>query len=112
MPQTFRAAFGVLLALMCVTGLAACDGPNEKAGRDADRAEAQAAGHNVTGEGPNERIGEAQDRVVRADARASDAAADALEKQGDQMRTQADLAADRLDEQARSLREAEIKTGQ
>lgn len=111
MPQTLRAISGVVLALVCLTGVAGCDGPNEKAGREADRAEAEAAGHNVTGEGPNERLGEAQDRVEKADARASDAAADALEKQGEQMRTQADLSADRLDEQARSLREAPTKTG-
>ncbi|RYD57259.1 MAG: hypothetical protein EOP83_21110 [Verrucomicrobiaceae bacterium] len=110
MHQTFPSRSGVVLVLVCLTGIVGCDGPNEKAGRDADRVEAQAAGRNVSGEGPNERLGEAQDRVERADARATDAAADALEEKGDRMRAQADLAADRLDEQARSLRAGATKT--
>jgi len=107
---TFMSKMGV--ALGCLAALGACDGPNEKAGRDADRAAAAAAGQNQTHEGPNERLGEARDRVERADTKATDAAADALERQGDAMRTKADLEADRLDEQARRLREAESQPAQ
>jgi len=103
----------VRVAIAALIALSACDGAHEKAGRDADRAAAAAAGQNQTGEGPNERLGEAQDRVERADAKAVEARADALERQGDQLRSQADLAADRLDEQARSLRDAKTPpTGQ
>ncbi|MFZ5706422.1 MAG: hypothetical protein ACOY5R_14325 [Pseudomonadota bacterium] len=112
MTEIASAARGAILTLACLASLTACDGPNEKAGRDADRAEAAAMGENVTGEGPRERLGEAQDRVEKADARASDAAAEALEKQGDQLRTQADFEADQLDEQARGLRDRKTQATQ
>lgn len=109
MPETIHRAIVLPALLVALSALAACDGPNEKAGRDADRSAAAAAGLNQSGEGPQERLGEAQDRVERADARANDARADALERQGEKLRSEADLAADRLDEQARALRET--KTG-
>lgn len=112
MIEISRTARSIVLTLACLASLSACDGPNEKAGRDADRAAAASAGQNMTDEGPRERLGEARDRVEKADARASDAAADALEKQGDQMRTQADIDADRLDEQARGLRERKTQATQ
>ncbi len=95
-----------VVALACLVTLAACEGRNEKAGREADQAAAVAAGQNATGEGPNERLGEAQDRVDDANAEAADATADALERQGDQLRSEAGLAADRLDEKAKALRES------
>lgn len=82
----------------------ACDGPKEQAGRERDRREAAAAGQNITGQGSNERLGEAQDRVDRADREARDAAAAALESRGDQLRRQADIEADKLDAQARAVR--------
>lgn len=95
-----RAALaGLILAL-----LGACEGPNEKAGREKDRSAAVAAGQNFTGEGPNQRLGEAQDRVETADRNARDAAAAALESRGDQLRGQADIEADRLDKEARAVR--------
>lgn len=93
-----------IIILACAFGLGACDGPHERAGREADKA--VMTGQNETREGPNERRGEALDRVERADARATDAAADALEKRGDQIRIQADLDADILDTQARTMRKS------
>jgi hypothetical protein len=95
-----QACLGIFLVL-----LAACDGPNEAKGRAEDRAEAAAAGLNLATEGPQERLGEAQDRVERADARARRAGAEALERRGDQLRAEAAMEADRLDEQAKAMRE-------
>ncbi|TZG25755.1 hypothetical protein [Sphingomonas montanisoli] len=104
MTQSLRDRCGLFLPVICLLALAACDGAHEKAGREADQAAAAAMGQNQTGEGPRERLGEAQDRVDRANARANDAAADALKRQGDKLREQADLDADRLAEQAKALR--------
>lgn len=95
-----RAALAGLLLL-----LGACEGPNQKAGREKDRADAVATGQNVTSDGPNERLGEAQDRVDSADRKAREAAAAALQSRSAQLRGQADIEADRLDEQARKLRD-------
>ena len=92
---------------ICVIGLialTACDGPREKAGREADRAAAAVAGVSQPEEGPNEKLGEAQDRVERADAQATRAAAKALDKQAKQIRAQADLEAERLEKQAEKMR--------
>jgi hypothetical protein len=90
-----------------MVSLGACDGPNEQAGRERDRADAIAAGQNVTDEGPNERLGEAQDRLETADRKAKDSAADALESRGEQLRKQADIEADKLDAQARVVRDGQ-----
>lgn len=95
----------IVLIMLCSVGLVACDGPNEKAGRKADRAAAVAIGDNSLAEGPNERLGEAKDRVERADLKANDAAADALERRGEQLRSEAGVAADQLDKRARKLRD-------
>lgn len=94
-----------ILLLAALADLAACEGPKEKLGREQDRNAAMASGQETTGEGPNERLGEAQDRADKADAKARDAAAGTLERQGDQLRANADLAADRLDEKAKLVRE-------
>jgi len=89
----------LLIPLVC-----GCDGPNEIAGRQRDRDEAMAVGQNITANGPNERIGEARDRVEEADRKARDAAADAMETRGDQLRKDADVEADRFDARARVMR--------
>ncbi len=95
--------FTLFVPAMVLIG--ACDGPKEQAGRERDRAEAAAAGRNITGQGPNQQLGEAQDRVDRADRKAKDAQAAALESRGDQVRKQADIEADKLDDQARTVRD-------
>jgi hypothetical protein len=93
------------LAWLILISLGASQGANEKAGREKDQAEALANGQNVSGEGPNQRLGEAQDRVDAADRKAREASASALERRGDQLRGQADVEADRLDKEARAIRE-------
>jgi hypothetical protein len=97
-----RSAILLLAALAVLPG---CDGPKEKLGQEQDGNAAAASGQTLTGGGPNERLGEAQDRADKAAAKARDAAADTLERQGDQLRANADLAADRLDEKAKLVRE-------
>ncbi len=95
------------LAAMILASLAlgACQGPNERAGREKDQAEALANGQNVSGDGPNQRQGQAQDQVEAADRRTRNADAAALESRGDQIRGNADSEADKLDKQARAVRD-------
>lgn len=77
--------------------LTGCDGPNEKAGEAQDQAAANAAGIEYKGNGPAERIGEVQDRANRA-------AREDLEAQRDRITTEADIEADRLEQQAKEIR--------
>ena len=94
-----------LAPIALLTALSACSGPNQKAGREQDRVDATAAGVNLTGEGPNERLGEAQDRVEAADRKAKEATARALQARGEQLRKSADVEADKLDTQAKAIRD-------
>lgn len=95
--------------LAVLAALSSCDGPNQKAGKDQDKAAAAAQGQPYTGSGPNERIGEAQDRAVAARQDAKNAAANALKAQGDNIQRQADAEAATLDEKSRALRDAADK---
>ncbi len=104
--RAFRRISPAVMALLLATSLAACDGPNEKAGREADRAAAQAQGIAISGEGANELIGEARDRAEQAERKAREARANALEGRADQLRSEADAEAEKLDQQARSIRAA------
>jgi len=97
--------FRETLIILAVLGLASCDGPHEKAGRETDRAAAAANGQGPIGDGPNERLGEAQDRAETAAREAQEARATAFEKRADQIRREADARAEPLDEQARAIRE-------
>lgn len=92
------------LAVACFCCLTACEGPNERAGREQDRALTANSSTPVSGEGPNQRLGEAQDEADRADAKARAAKADALESEADRLHSQADIAADRLEAQAKAVR--------
>jgi hypothetical protein len=92
------------LTLLGLGALMGCEGPKESAGREQDRAIAANTGEALSGAGPNQRIGEAQDQADRAEAKARDAQADALESEAKRLRTQADIAADRLEAQARTVR--------
>jgi hypothetical protein len=89
--------------------LAACNGPNQTAGKEQDKATAAALGEPYTGSGPNERIGAAQDRAVTARRNAKDAAAEALSAKGNDIKRQADVEAATLDEQSRAVRDAADK---
>lgn len=99
----FRRISLVLTAAL-LASLAGCDGPNEKAGREADRAAAAARGVSMSGEGANELIGEAQDRAESAALKAREGRADALEDKADQLRSEADAEAEKLDQEARAIR--------
>lgn len=85
--------------------LAACDGPNEKAGKERDKAAAAATGRPYSGTGPGEQIGEAQDRAADAANDARKAQASALRGQAHAIKTDADVEADRLEQQAEAIRD-------
>ena len=95
--------------LAVLAALSSCDGPNQNAGKDQDKAAAAAQGQPYTGSGPNERIGKAKDRAVAAGQDAKKAAAIALRAQGDNIKRQADVEAATLDENSRALRDAANK---
>ena len=84
--------------------LMSCDGPRENAGEKADQL--ANIGGSALGSGPNERLGELQDRATRDQKRAVDARADTLEDRADETRTQADQQADALERQAKEIRRA------
>lgn len=100
-----RPSLSIALVISSI-GLASCHGPSEQAGRDADRAEASQSGVPYGGSGPNERIGAAQDRAAASERHVREAASKALEAQGQNVRSQAEVQATRMDEQTRALREA------
>ncbi|MGF7154974.1 hypothetical protein [Novosphingobium gossypii] len=97
------------LLLMAVLGLAACDGPHERAGKKQDEAAATAAGMDYTGSGPAERAGEVQDKADAAAAEARDASADALKADARNLERQADVEAEKLEARADQLRDAAEK---
>jgi hypothetical protein len=94
------------LTLLGIIALVGCNGPNQKAGSERDKAAAAAQGEPYKGNGPNERIGQAQDRAADAEQNVRDADADALKAQGKSIKRQADVAAAPFDEKSRSIREA------
>jgi hypothetical protein len=97
---------GVVIFLAMIV---ACNGPNETAGKEQDKAAAAALGQAYSGSGPNQRIGEAKDRAVSARKEADEAAAKALSAKGDEIKRQADVEAASLDEQSRAIRDAANK---
>ncbi|RYF24204.1 MAG: hypothetical protein EOO77_00560 [Oxalobacteraceae bacterium] len=96
----------IIAAVALTLGLAACNGPNEKAGAAQDEAAANAAGVAYNGNGPAEAAGKAADHVDRAVAKARNEQADALKDQGRAISSQADADADKLEEQAKAIRGA------
>jgi acyl-CoA reductase-like NAD-dependent aldehyde dehydrogenase len=97
MKQTISA-----LALTVCGLLAACDGPRENAGEKADAA-VNASG--VIQGGPQERLGEIQDRTAKDRAKAIEAQADAAEDRADEIKMSAGQRADALERQAKALRQ-------
>jgi hypothetical protein len=98
-----------LIALAALYSLAGCEGPKESTGREKDRLIAANTAQPAVGRGPNQLLGEAQDRADRADKKVRDTRADALESEADRVRTQADIAADRLEAQATDVRAGKAK---
>lgn len=91
-----------LLALATCCLVMACDGPHEQAGEKADAAAGIKEG--PLGSGPEERIGEIQDKVERDQKRAAEAQADAAEHRADELKATADQQADALDQKADAIR--------
>jgi hypothetical protein len=101
-----KSPYAVLIALL---GLAACDGPNEKAGKEQDRAAATAAGVDYKGSGPAERAGEVQDNADNAARDAKEAETKAIDAKARNIQKQADVAAEKLEAEADAVRDAAKK---
>ena len=93
-----------LIAIAALTALAACDGPRENAGENADFAAGAVGSTDTLRQGPAEKLGEAQDVAARRAEEAKEAEARALEATADEKRAAADKEADALDEQADAVR--------
>ena len=98
-----------LAGLALIALVAGCDGPHEQAGENADAAAGIKDG--PLSEGPNERLGEIQDRTERDQKRAVEAQADAAEDRADEVRRTADTRADALEREAAEIRNSAKQTG-
>lgn len=92
------------LALAALIVLAACDGPRENAGENADFAAGAVGSNDTLRQGPAERLGEVQDAAAERAEEAREAEARALEAAADEKREAADQQADALEEQADRVR--------
>ena len=93
-----------ILALSALIALAACDGPRENAGENADFEAGAVNSPDTLRQGPAERLGEAQDTAEKRAKEAKEAEAKSLEAQADEARKAADEEADALEEQADAVR--------
>ena len=92
------------IALAALIALAACDGPRENAGENADFAAGVVNSPDTLRQGPAERLGEAQDIAAQRAEEAREAEAKALEATADEKREIADQEADALENQADRIR--------
>ena len=95
-------ALAALIAAASVS--AACDGPRENAGENADFAAGEVGSNDTLRQGPAEALGEAQDVAEQRAEEAKEAEAKALEAQADEARKAADQQADALEDQADRVR--------
>ena len=95
------ALLGLVAAL---NTLAACDGPRENAGENADYASGAVGSNDTLRQGPSERLGEAQDIAAKRAEEAKEAEARSLDAAADEKRAVADKEADALEEQADRVR--------
>ena len=95
-------AIAALIAAL--SSLAACDGPRENAGENADFAAGVVNSPDTLRQGPAERLGEAQDIAAKRAEEAKEAEARSLEAAADERRAVADKEADALEEQADEVR--------
>jgi len=93
-----------MFAFVALAALAACDGPRENAGENADFAAGAVNSPDTLRQGPAEQLGEAQDIAAQRAEEAKEAEARALEAAADEKRAAADKEADALDEQADLVR--------
>jgi hypothetical protein len=91
-------------AIAAVIAIAACDGPRENAGENADFAAGVVGSNDTLRQGPAERLGEAQDIAAKRAEEAREAEARALEAAADEKRALADKEAEALEEQADKVR--------
>jgi hypothetical protein len=92
------------LAIGALIALAACDGPRENAGENADFASGAVGSNDTLRQGPAERLGEAQDIAAKRAEEAKEAQARALEAAADEKRAAADKDADALEARADQVR--------
>ena len=93
-----------MIALAALIALAACDGPRENAGENADAAAGAVGSNDTLRQGPAEELGEAQDEAEERAKEAKEAEAKSLEAQADEARKAADQQADALEDQADRVR--------
>lgn len=93
-----------IFALIALAALAACDGPRENAGENADFAAGEVGSNDTLRQGPAEKLGEAQDMAVKRAEEAKEAEAKALEAQADEKRQAAEQQADALEDEAERVR--------
>ena len=93
-----------MIALAALVAIAACDGPREDAGENADFAAGEVGSNDTLRQGPAEKLGEAQDVAEQRAREAREAEAKSLEAQADERRKAADQQADALEEQADRVR--------
>ncbi|MBA3512445.1 hypothetical protein [Sphingomonas sp.] len=93
-----------ILALAALIALAACDGPRENAGENADFEAGVVNSPDTLRQGPAERLGEAQDTADKRAEEAKEAEAKSLEAAADEKRAAADKEADALEEEADQVR--------
>jgi len=93
-----------MIALAGLVALAACDGPRENAGENADFETGVVGSNDTLRQGPAERLGEAQDVAAKRAEEAKEAEAKALEAAADEKREVADQQADALENQADRIR--------
>ena len=94
----------MMIALIAIAALAACDGPRENAGENADFAAGEVDSNDTLRQGPAEKLGEAQDTAEERAEQAKEAEAKSLEAQADEARKAADQQADVLEDQAERVR--------
>ncbi|HEU5285117.1 MAG TPA: hypothetical protein VFU20_01240 [Sphingomicrobium sp.] len=92
------------LAFAALIALAACDGPRENAGENADYAAGVVNSPDTLRQGPAEKLGEAQDIAAKRAEEAREAEARALEAAADEKRALADREAEALEDQADEVR--------
>jgi hypothetical protein len=93
-----------MLAFAALMVLAACDGPRENAGENADFAAGVVNSPDTLRQGPAEKLGEAQDIAAKRAEEAKEAEAKALDAAADEKRAEADQEADALEQQADAVR--------
>jgi Skp family chaperone for outer membrane proteins len=93
-----------MIALTALLALAACDGPRENAGENADFAAGEVGSNDTLRQGPAEQLGEAQDVAEKRAKEAKEAEAKALEAQAEEKRKAADQEADALEDEAARVR--------